>query len=71
METLWRMATVGAAGAIGIDDYGVEVGCRGDLVVLDAENVNDAIATIAPRRWVIRAGRVVATTSTDTTLSLG
>jgi cytosine deaminase len=70
MDVLWRMMTADAAAAIGIDGYGVAPGCRGDLVVLDAETVNDAIATIAPRRWVIRAGRVVATTHTETTLTV-
>ena len=70
MDALWRMMTVDAARAIGVAGYGIEPGSRGDLVVLDAESVNDAIATIAPRRFVIRAGRIVAETRSETTLSL-
>lgn len=37
-------------------------GARADVVVLDAENMTDALRFQAPRRWVIRAGRVVAET---------
>ena len=37
-------------------------GARADLVVLDAETGRDALREQAPRRWVLRGGRVVAET---------
>ncbi|AHN76536.1 amidohydrolase family protein [Pandoraea pnomenusa] len=41
------------------DDYGLHVGARADLVLVDAVNAAQAIVTRAPRRWVVANGRVV------------
>ncbi|AJC19911.1 amidohydrolase family protein [Pandoraea pulmonicola] len=43
----------------GFENYGLRVGARADLVLVDAVNVAQAIVTRAPRRWVIANGRVV------------
>jgi cytosine deaminase len=51
-----------AARAMNLDGYGVYPGARGDLVVLDAESPAEALRLQAPRRWVVRGGRVVAET---------
>jgi cytosine deaminase len=63
-----RMPRAGAAGIVGVEGYGVAAGCRGDLVVLDAATPEEALRLQAPRRWVLRAGRVVAETHTTTDL---
>jgi cytosine deaminase len=63
-----RMPRAGAAGIVGLSDYGVHAGARGDLVVLDAETPEEALRLQAPRRWVIRAGGVVAETRTESEL---
>jgi cytosine deaminase len=42
--------------------YGLEPGCRADLVLLQAPTVFDAIRLKPPRRLVLRAGRVLAHT---------
>jgi cytosine deaminase len=68
MGRLWQMMTSSAADAIRIADYGIKPGARAGLNIFDAENVDDAIATIAPRRWVIRDGRVVAETTLERSL---
>jgi cytosine deaminase len=68
MDRLWQMMTSSAADAIRIADYGIKPGARAGLNIFDAENVDDAIATIAPRRWVIRDGRVVAETTLERSL---
>jgi cytosine deaminase len=57
-----RMVTDGAARLLGLPDYGIVPGARADLVVLDAETAHDALREQAPRRWVVRGGRVVAET---------
>jgi cytosine deaminase len=57
-----NMATVNAARAIGLTNYGVEVGCVADLVLLDTPSVSGAIATAPPGRTVIKQGNVVAKT---------
>lgn len=57
-----RMVTTGAARLLRLPDYGLHPGARADLVVLDAETARDALREQAPRRWVLRGGRVVAET---------
>src|SRR6266536_6444117 len=62
LQTLIDMITINGARALGLTDYGLEPGCRADLVVFDAPSEMDAIRLIAPRRAVIRAGEIVART---------
>lgn len=47
----------------------VTAGARADVVVLDALDMAEALRFQAPRRWVVRAGRVVAETRRDTSLA--
>ena len=54
-----EMATSNGARAMSIDqDYGIEVGKRADLVVLDTGLVADALLDLPVRSWVIKRGRV-------------
>ena len=48
-----------AAKAIGLEGYGLEVGCRADLVLLPAETLGEAIVQRPRERTVIRRGRVL------------
>jgi cytosine/creatinine deaminase len=64
-----RMVTDDAARLLRLPDYGVDVGARADLVVLDAETARDALREQAPRRWVLRGGRVVAETVVERSLA--
>jgi cytosine deaminase len=57
-----RMVTTDAARLLRLPDYGLMLGARADLVVLDAESERDALREQAARRWVLRGGRVVAET---------
>ncbi|MGC7405193.1 amidohydrolase family protein [Pandoraea pneumonica] len=43
----------------GFENYGLTVGARADLVLVDALNAAQAIVTRAPRRWVVANGHVV------------
>lgn len=54
------VCTTGGAKALGLDRYGLEVGCHADLVLVDAETVAEAVAQHPGGRTVIRRGRVVA-----------
>jgi cytosine deaminase len=54
------LATHSAARALGLDDYGVRVGALADLVVVDARNAAEAVVARPPRRYVFKAGKVVA-----------
>ena len=56
----FHMATHGGALALGLDGYGLEVGCAGDAVLLEGENVFEAVVNRPPRKVVVKAGRIVA-----------
>lgn len=68
IEAVYDMITTNAAKAMGLADYGLEVGRRADLVVLDAPNVKEAFRLQADRLCVVRKGRVVAETKTARTV---
>jgi cytosine/adenosine deaminase-related metal-dependent hydrolase len=52
--------TTGGARALGITDYGLAPGCGGDLVLVDAETIAEAVAQRPGARTVVKRGRVVA-----------
>jgi cytosine deaminase len=62
LGTLIEMITANPARALGVENYGLDVGNRADLVAFAAPSEFDAIRLVAPRRLVLRAGRVVART---------
>jgi cytosine deaminase len=62
VRTLIDMITVNGARTLQIPDYGLEPGCRADLVLFDAPSESDAIRLMAPRRLVLHGGKIVART---------
>jgi cytosine deaminase len=62
LAQLIDMITINGARALGLADYGLEPGCRADLVIFEAPSAMDAIRLIAPRRMVLRGGEIVART---------
>jgi cytosine deaminase len=61
LEMIFRAGTYNAAKGMHVDEgYGLKVGNRADLVVIEAETVSDAIRRIPRRRAVIKAGRIIA-----------
>lgn len=52
--------TVNSAKAMGLDDYGLEVGKAADMVVLQARDPIEAIRLKAARLFVVKAGKVIA-----------
>jgi cytosine deaminase len=62
LSAVWAMGTVNGARALRRErEYGLAPGCRADLVVFDEPGVAEAILHQAGRRFVVKAGRVVAT----------
>ncbi len=53
-------ATTEGAKALGLSDYGLDIGCWGDFVLVAAETVAEAVAQRPGNRIVVRRGRVVA-----------
>ena len=58
-----------AARVLGVRGYGLQPGSTADLIVLDTDDMREALRLQAARRWVIRRGVVVAATSTTSTIT--
>ena len=71
MRTCFDMVTVNNAKTMGLMDYGLHVGAKASLVVLDASNPIEALRLRAARLCVVANGRVISQTRrADATLSL-
>ena len=72
MRTLFAGVTTTAAAALHLPDYGLQPGCRADLVVLQARDPVEAIRLRATRLYVLRRGEVIARTAPEeAVLTLG
>ncbi|MEX8494730.1 amidohydrolase family protein [Sphaerotilus sp.] len=60
MHQCFAAVTTTPARILGLAGYGLDVGCRADLVLLQARDVVEALRLRAHRLLVLRAGRVVA-----------
>ncbi|MES2075184.1 MAG: amidohydrolase family protein [Pseudomonadota bacterium] len=60
MLDCFAAVTTTPARILGLDGYGVAVGCHADLVLLDAADPVEAIRLRAARRLVLRRGEVVS-----------
>ena len=69
IDTVFDMVTVNAARALRLDRYGLAPGDAGDLLVWDAATVKEALTRQRPPAWVVRAGKVVARTTTSSELT--
>jgi cytosine deaminase len=66
LETVFDMVTVNAAKAMRLEGYGVEPGCRADLVLIGAPNVHEALRMVPPRRYVFYGGRLMSERRVET-----
>src|SRR5438132_8878767 len=72
LRTLIDMITFNPASALGLEEYGLLPGSRADLCAFAAPTEMDAIRLVAPRKLVLRAGKVVARTEpAHTTVTWG
>jgi cytosine deaminase len=62
-DLLFNMATYNAARILSLNNYGLEPGCIGTLVVLDDKDWGSAVAKESTRLYVINRGRLVAQTT--------
>lgn len=71
MQTCFDMVTVNNAKTMGLTNYGLHVGAKASLVVLDAGNPIEALRLRAARLCVIANGRIISQTPrADASLSL-
>jgi len=55
-----EICTHGGAEVMALADYGLAPGCKADLVLLAGETVAEAVVTRAPRKLVVKGGRITA-----------
>ncbi len=60
---IFDAVTVNSAKTMGLENYGLAVGCNADLVVLQAEDVLEALRLKPTRLAVLRRGKVIARTA--------
>jgi cytosine deaminase len=59
VEQVFKMITDGGAKVLSIKDYGIKIGSRADITVLDALSVNEVIAYQSQPVFSVRAGTVL------------
>jgi cytosine deaminase len=62
-QMIFDAVTVNSARTMGIENYGLTIGCRADLVVLQAQDVQEAIRLKPTRLYVLKAGKVISRTA--------
>jgi len=62
MRQIFDAVTVNAAKVMGLEGYGLEAGCRADLVILQAQDPHEALRLKPARLHVIRRGKIIAAT---------
>ena len=60
MRACFDAVTVNGSRILGLDSYGIEIGCHADFVLLQARDPVEAIRLRANRLMVVRRGRVIA-----------
>lgn len=68
VATLWRMLTGANASVFGVEEYGLQEGAPGSLVVYESPDGFNALRTQAIRRLVLKEGREIARTSPSETV---
>jgi cytosine deaminase len=61
-KQIFNAITTNSAKTMGLEDYGLEVGCNADLVILQANDVVEALRLKPTRLYVLNKGKVVSQT---------
>ena len=62
MQQIYEAVTYNGAKVMGLEGYGLEPGCRADIVILQAADIHEALRLKPARLFVIRRGKIVAQT---------
>jgi cytosine deaminase len=60
LDRAFEMVTVAPASIMGLENYGIRPGARADLLIADAEDAGDLVASGPAARAVMSCGRLVA-----------
>lgn len=61
-KRIFEAITVNSARTMGLKNYGLDIGCNADLVILQAEDVVEALRLKPTRLYVLKAGKIVSQT---------
>lgn len=61
-KRVFEAITVNSARTMGLEGYGLEVGCKADLVVLQAADVIEALRLKPTRLFVLKGGKIISQT---------
>ncbi len=61
-KQIYDAITLNSAKTMGLENYGLEVGCNADLVILQANDVIEALRLKPTRLYVIKSGKVISQT---------
>lgn len=67
VATIWQMLTDANAEVFGVEEYGLQQGNEGSLVVYDSSDAFNTLRTRPPRRLVLKEGEPVAQTEPSET----
>ncbi len=62
MRQIFEAVTYNGAKVMGLEGYGLEPGCRADVVILQAADTHEALRLKSARLFVIRRGKIIAET---------
>jgi len=62
MRQIFEAVTYNGAKVMGLEGYGLEPGCRADIVILQAADIHEALRLKPARLFVIRRGKIIAQT---------
>ncbi len=71
IEEVFNMPTYNAAKILRLEDYGIKEGNRADLVIFDTKTAVDAIRLQPDRKFVIKEGRIIAESSSQSKIYRG
>ncbi len=71
IEEVFNMVTYNAAKILGLNNYGIKEGNLADLVIFNAESTADAIRRQPDRKYVIKEGKIIAESSSNSKLYRG
>lgn len=60
VELAFHVCTQGGADVMRLADYGLEVGAKADLIVVEGETITHATVARPPRKLVLKHGKIVA-----------
>jgi cytosine deaminase len=63
LQQIFAAITTSGAKVLGLENYGLEPGCKADMVILQAANPQEALRLKPARLFVIRRGRGIADTT--------